>query len=45
MTHGSYGSSVNCPVEDEQWFNFIEVNHTATEVKELNKELQELRQK
>jgi len=40
-----YGSNVNYPAEDEQWFNFIEVNQTAKEVKELKKELYELRQK
>jgi len=40
-----YGSNVNYPAEDEPWFNFIEVNQTAKEVKELNKELHELRQK
>ena len=40
-----YGSNVNYPAEAEQWFNFIEVNQTVKEVKELNKELYELRQK
>jgi len=41
----AYGSNVNYPAEDEQWFNFIEVNQTAKEVKEFKKELYELRQK
>jgi thiosulfate/3-mercaptopyruvate sulfurtransferase len=40
-----YGSNVNYPAEDEQWFNFMEVNRTVKEVKELNKELLEQRQK
>jgi len=40
-----YGSNVNYPAEDEQWFNFIQVNKTAKEVKELNKELNDLQQK
>lgn len=40
-----YGSNVNYPVDEEQWFNFIEVNQTAKDVKELQKELHELRQK
>jgi len=40
-----YGSNVNYPADEEQWFNFIEVNQTAKDVKELQKELHELRQK
>jgi len=38
-----YGSNVNYPAEEEQWFNFIEINRTAKEVKELKEELQELK--
>ena len=30
---------------EEQWFNFIEVNQTAKDVKELQKELHELKTK
>jgi thiosulfate/3-mercaptopyruvate sulfurtransferase len=40
-----YGCNVNYPADEEQWFNFIEVNQTAKDVKELQKELHELRQK
>ncbi len=40
-----YGCNVNYPVDEEQWFNFIEVNQTDKEVKELQKELHELQQK
>ncbi len=40
-----YGSNVNYPASEEQWFNFIEVNQTAKDVKELQKELHELRHK
>ncbi len=40
-----YGSNVNYPADEEQWFNFIEVNQTAKDVKELQKELHELQQK
>jgi thiosulfate/3-mercaptopyruvate sulfurtransferase len=40
-----YGSNVNYPVDEEQWFNFIEVNQTAKDVKELQKELRELKAK
>jgi thiosulfate/3-mercaptopyruvate sulfurtransferase len=40
-----YGSNVNYPAEEEQWFNFIEVNKTAKEVKEFDKELHDLQQR
>ncbi|HUI45976.1 MAG TPA: rhodanese-like domain-containing protein [Nitrospirota bacterium] len=40
-----YGSNVNYPAEDEQWFNFIQVNKTAKEVRELKQELNDLQQK
>jgi thiosulfate/3-mercaptopyruvate sulfurtransferase len=40
-----YGSNVNFPADNEQWFNFIEVNQTARDVKELQKELHELKAK
>jgi len=40
-----YGSNVNYPADEEQWFNFIEVNQTAKDVKELQKKMHELQQK
>jgi thiosulfate/3-mercaptopyruvate sulfurtransferase len=40
-----YGCNVNYPADEEQWFNFIEVNQTARDLKELQKELHDLRQK
>ncbi|MGO9613921.1 MAG: sulfurtransferase [Dissulfurispiraceae bacterium] len=40
-----YGSNVNYPADEEQWFNFIEVNQTAKDLKALQKELHELQGK
>jgi len=40
-----YGSNVNYPADEEQWFNFIEVNQTAKDVKELQKQLHDMQAK